>query len=150
VALCGGTPDDPSHRRRELRSGRNWKGSGGRIDHPTPFRSNPHLAWSSALDLSETLGERACRPLVPEHADPVDGAFQDGVRKRWHAGALDEEDRVSLVRELVKDLALPELLLDGLLVVGFHDDPWGALHGLPPFGRHPKLHPPSRTHLGPR
>src|SRR5215207_6999625 len=83
---------------------------------------------SRALDLGESLGERARSALVAEDADTVDGALEHGVRERRQLRALDEEHRVVLRRELVHDLALAELPLDGLLVVGFDDDPWNVLH----------------------
>src|SRR5437763_15679174 len=78
------------------------------------------------------LGERARFTLVPEDAYPVDRALEDGVRKRRHVRALDEEHGMLLGRELIHDLALGELPLDGLLVVGFDDDPWDLLHLVPP------------------
>jgi hypothetical protein len=42
---------------------------------------------------------------------------------------------VLLGGELIHDLALGELSLDGLLVVGFDDDPWSPLHGRTSFPR---------------
>src|SRR6266540_3801694 len=83
---------------------------------------------SRVLDLCESLRERARSPLVTEDAYTVDRALEHGVRKRRHLRALDDKDRVILVGELVHDLALAELALDGLLVVGFDDDPWSGLH----------------------
>src|SRR6266516_3623325 len=79
------------------------------------------------------LGERARLTLVPEDAYPVDRALEDGVRKRRHVRPLDEEHGMLLRRELIHDLALRKLPLDGLLVVGFDDDPWKPSHAAPPF-----------------
>jgi hypothetical protein len=112
-------------------------------------------AWnevSRGLDLGETLGERARSALVAEDADTVDGALEHGVRECRQLRALDEEHGVVLRRELVHDLALAELPLDGLLVVGFDDDPWSVLHdrtsflllqpGTLPKGPEAELRPP--------
>src|SRR5262245_38017968 len=92
-----------------------------------------------SLRLRETLRERPRPPLITEDADTVDGALKHGVRKRGNLRSLDEEHRVLLRRELVHDLALIELPLDGLLVVGFHDDPRHRLL----HGRTPLLHSPN-------
>src|SRR5215208_6674924 len=95
-------------------------------------------SYSGALDLCESLGEGARSALVTEDAYTVDWALEHGVRKRRQLRALDEKDRVILGLELVHDLALTELALDGLLVVGLDDDPWSRLHDRTPFLQ---LHP---------
>src|SRR4030095_11842539 len=100
-----------------------------------PDPSARGVAPEGALAVSEMLGERARSPLVPEDAYPVDGALENRVRHRRHLGGLDEEDRVLLGGELIHDLALGELSLDGLLVVGFDDDPWRPLHSRTSFPR---------------
>src|SRR5438034_44486 len=95
------------------------------------------------------LGERARSTLVPEDPHPVDRALEDGVRKRRHVRALDEEHGMLLGRELLHDLALGELPLDALLVVGFDDDPWDHLsHDAPPSHVSPSRLPAvPETHL---
>src|SRR5947208_6520632 len=94
------------------------------------------------------LGERARSTLVPEHPHPVDRALEDGLRERRHVRALDEEHGMLLGRELLHDLALGELPLDALLVVGFDDDPWGLSHHAPPSHNSPRRLPAvPETHL---
>src|SRR5207247_11354541 len=105
---------------------------------PTRCSRGPHrrsltaLSPRSARDLGEMLGERARSPLVSEDAHSVDGALEHRARERRQLRALDEEHRVLLRGEGVHDLALAELTLDALLVVGFDDDPWSVLHDEPP------------------
>jgi hypothetical protein len=53
---------------------------------------------------------------------------------------------VLLGGELIHDLALGELSLDGLLVVGFDDDPWSPLHDRTSF---PRYHSACLTALKP-
>src|SRR6266571_269656 len=99
------------------------------------------------LCLRKMLGERARSLLVPEDAYAVDRSLEDGLRERRHVRALDEKHGMLPGRELIHYLAHGELPLDGLLVIGFDDDPWSASHAAPPF--HESL-PGCRRSLRPR